>query len=83
MLKNDLTLGIAGTAFMLRRLIKLQAAAQMVAFPLQHQLARIAALDNALTEALLSLHPDMTSDVYLETAKTGLDQAIDDESTDL
>lgn len=81
--KNDLTLGIAGAAFMLRRIIKLQVAAQQVAFPLKGQLSQIVALDNALTEALRTLAPDMTQETYLDCARVGLETAALDESTDL
>ena len=83
MAKNDLTLGIAGAAFMLRRIIKLQTDAQHVAFPLKGQLSRIMELDNALTEALSTISPDMTKETYLECAKVGLEHAAQDESTDL
>jgi hypothetical protein len=83
MAKNELTLGIAGAAFMLRRVIKLQVAAQHVAFPLEGQLSRIMALDNALTEALRTLSPELTQETYLECAKVGLEFAAQDESTDL
>lgn len=77
MAQNNLTLGIAGAAFMLRRLAEMQVSTNHISSLPLPLLSKIVELDNALEDALNILSPDMDAESYLESAKTGLKQAIE------